>query len=76
MTLPTLVQKYRNRVVETRLQKFYSAINQAVKMAELEYGDKKYGMKMSAVWLLIAMETLLKAVRKLISGLQNIWHRI
>lgn len=41
MTLPTLVQKYRNRVVETRLQKFYSAINQAVKMAEVEYGDKK-----------------------------------
>lgn len=41
MTLPTLVQNYRNRVVETRLQKFYSAINQAVKMAEVEYGDKK-----------------------------------
>lgn len=41
MTLPGLVQKYRNKVVETRMMKFYSSINQAVKMAELEYGDKK-----------------------------------
>ena len=41
MTMPTLIQNYRKRVVETRLQKFYSTINQAVKMAEVEYGDKK-----------------------------------
>ena len=41
MTLPTLVQNYQKRVVETRLQKFYSAINQAVRLAEVEYGDKK-----------------------------------
>ncbi len=41
MTLPALVQKYRNQVVETRLKKFYSAMNQAVKMAEVDYGDKK-----------------------------------
>ncbi len=41
MTLPTLIQNYKNHVVETRLQKFYSTINQAVKMAEVEYGDKK-----------------------------------
>ena len=33
MTLPVLVQKNNNRVVEVRLMKFYSAINQAVKMA-------------------------------------------
>lgn len=42
MTLPVLTQKNNNRVVETRLMKFYSAINQAVKMAELDYGDKQY----------------------------------
>ncbi len=42
MTMPTLIQKNNNRVVETRLMKFYSAINQAVKMAEVYYGDKKY----------------------------------
>lgn len=41
MTMPTLIQKNNNRVVETRLMKFYSAINQAVKMAEVDYGDKK-----------------------------------
>ncbi len=41
MTMPTLIQKNNNRVVETRLMKFYSTINQAVKMAEVDYGDKK-----------------------------------
>lgn len=41
LTLPALIQKNNNRVVETRLMKFYSAINQAVKMAETDYGDKK-----------------------------------
>ena len=41
MTLPTLVQNYQKRVVETRLQKFYSNINQAVQLAEVQYGDKK-----------------------------------
>ena len=42
MTLPALIQKNNNRVVETRLMKFYSAINQAILMAEKDYGDKKY----------------------------------
>ena len=42
MTMPTLIQNYKNRVVETRLQKFYSVMNQAVQKAELEYGDKKF----------------------------------
>lgn len=42
LTLPALIQKNNNRVVETRLMKFYSAINQAVKMAEVDYGDKKF----------------------------------
>lgn len=41
MTMPALIQKNNNRVVETRLKKFYSSINQAVKMAEVDYGDKK-----------------------------------
>ena len=42
MTLPALIQKNNNRIVETRLQKFYSSINQAVQIAEFEYGDKSY----------------------------------
>ncbi len=41
MTLPTLIQNYRKHIVETRLAKFYSTINQAIKLAEVEYGDKK-----------------------------------
>ena len=45
LTLPTLIQQHNKKVVETRLMKFYSSINQAVKMAEVDYGDKKYGMR-------------------------------
>ena len=41
LTMPTLIQKHRNQIVETRLKKFYSNINQAVQLAEAEYGDKK-----------------------------------
>lgn len=42
MTLPALIQKNNNTVVETRLKKFYSVINQAILMAEKDYGDKKF----------------------------------
>lgn len=41
MTLPALIQKNNNRVVETRLAKFYTTFNQAIQLAEVEYGDKK-----------------------------------
>ena len=41
LTLPALIQKNNNKVVETRLKKFYSAINQAIMLAENDYGDKK-----------------------------------
>lgn len=39
LTLPTLIQHHRKTAVETSLAKFYSVVNQAVKMAEVEYGD-------------------------------------
>jgi len=39
MTLPTLIQKHQKNTVATKLEKFYSTINQAVRMAEIEYGD-------------------------------------
>ena len=42
LTLPTLIQKHANKVVETRLAKFYSAINQAITLAEVDYGDREY----------------------------------
>lgn len=42
MILPALIQDHRNKVVETRLQKFYTTFNQAIQLAEAEYGDRKY----------------------------------
>lgn len=42
MTLPVLIQKNNNRVVETRLKAFYTTINQAIRMSEAVNGDKKY----------------------------------
>ncbi len=39
MTLPALVQKYQNYIVENRMKKFYSIINQAVMRAKLDFGD-------------------------------------
>ena len=41
LTMPTLIKKYTNHVVETRLKAFYSQFNEAIKLAEAEYGDKK-----------------------------------
>ena len=41
LTMPTLIQNHRKQVIETRLKKFYSTVNQAVKLAEVDYGDKK-----------------------------------
>lgn len=40
MTLPAIIQKHKRTIVETRLEKFYSAINQAIKISELKNGDK------------------------------------
>lgn len=41
LTLPVLIQNHRKHVVETRLEKFYSTINQAITMAEAEYGERE-----------------------------------
>ena len=41
MTMPTLIKKYTNHVVETRLKVFYSQVNEAIRLSEAEYGDKK-----------------------------------
>jgi len=35
------MSNYRKHVVETRLAKFYSTMNQAIQRAEVDYGDKK-----------------------------------
>lgn len=39
LTLPTLIQKHRKTTVETSLKKFYSTINQAMKLSANENGD-------------------------------------
>ncbi len=41
MTLPTLVQSYKRHVVETKLAKFYSVMNNAIKLSEVENGEFK-----------------------------------
>ena len=40
LTIPNIIQNYKRHVAEVRLEKFYSSINQAIKMAELTYGDR------------------------------------
>jgi len=39
LTIPTMVSNYRKRVVETKLQRVYSVMNQAVRMSVAENGD-------------------------------------
>ncbi len=41
MTLPTLIQNHNKKVVETRLMKFYSTMNQAIQLAEVDYGERE-----------------------------------
>ncbi len=41
ITIPTLIQSYKDRIVETRLQKIYSVMNQAIQRAEADYGAKE-----------------------------------
>ena len=39
MTIPTLISSYNKRVVETRLQKVYSVMNNAIKLSTIENGE-------------------------------------
>lgn len=42
ITIPSLVTKYRKQVVENRLKKFYSVMNQAVQMSIAEHGQIEF----------------------------------
>lgn len=42
MTLPSLIQTNKNKEVETKLQKIYSVMNQAIVRSELDNGPKEY----------------------------------
>ena len=39
LTIPMLIQDYRNNVAETRLKKFYSTMNQAIALSINDNGD-------------------------------------
>lgn len=39
LTMPVLIANHKKQVVITRMQKFYSTINQAIKLSEAENGD-------------------------------------
>lgn len=39
LTIPSLIQSYKKQVVETRLAKFYSVINQAIRLSDMENGE-------------------------------------
>ena len=72
MTLPTLLSNYRKQVAETRVAKFYSTMNQAIQRAENDYGDKKIGVKLVMVLLLMKMVMSIKQSRCLKLGLISI----
>ena len=40
LTIPNLIQSYKKTVVETRLAKFYNVMNNAIRMAEVDYGPQ------------------------------------
>ena len=42
MTLPTLIANYNKQVAATKLKKFYTIMNQAVKLSEAKYGEFQY----------------------------------
>ena len=45
LTMPSLIQNYRKHVVETKLAKVYSVMNQALKNVSAEYGEPTVWMK-------------------------------
>ncbi len=40
LTIPTLINKYNQTVTETRLKQFYSSMNQAIQLSEIDNGSK------------------------------------
>ena len=42
MTIPSLLQMYNNHITEIRLKKFYADFNNAIRMAEADFGPSDY----------------------------------
>ncbi len=49
LTIPNLVQSYKKKIVETRLAKFYSVMNQAIQLSEIDNGPKEYWDELDGV---------------------------
>lgn len=49
LTLPTLIQNYKKNVLSTRISKFASTFQQAVRMAEAEHGETSQWEKLRSV---------------------------
>ena len=45
MTLPALISNHNKKVIETRLEAFYSIMNQGILLSESDNGDKKYWLE-------------------------------
>lgn len=39
MTIPTLISNYKKHTIETKLKRFYSTMNQAIKLSEIDNGS-------------------------------------
>lgn len=50
LTIPTLVQNYKKKIVETKLLKFYSTIHQAIEFADIENGGHDWAVD-TRVWI-------------------------
>ena len=80
LTMPALIQNHRKQVVETSLRKFYSIVNQAVQMSELENGPSQnwegcigyYDYMSCAEWYNKYLKKYLKTVRQEIVSIKNL----
>ncbi len=76
MTIPVLVQNYKKSVVETRLAKFYSVINQAIKMSEIDNSETEYWdaltLRKSEEWYKKYLAKYLKPLKVEYNELHNV----
>ncbi len=50
LTMPTLIQSYKKQVASTRLKKFYSSMEQAIKLSEIDNGPVGYWTKEKSIY--------------------------
>lgn len=58
MTLPALIQKYQKQETSARLKKFYTTMNQAIMMSEIDNGDMRYWILIQQVIVLMGRKTM------------------